>query len=463
MNTTSENNIRRRQVLAVLSLLTAQPIYMFYVGARSVVLSQILTELNGMQFFSITVILSSTIMAITLPIAGSISDKIGRRTTYLLGLGGYCIAMVLCAMALNTPMLLLGISMCGFTNGFTSSVTYALVSDTFAEAQRPKIISYISILTAASSLLGPVLGGALTDFKSWRLVFVLLLVLEALNFCCAAFGIPRIKPISTARNLDYLGIVFFTLCIAPFLYLLTSAGGTFSWLSLQTALLTAVSLVSLAALVRREKKHSAPLIPTDVIKTHPEYLICLIVTITGGICYSGMNYLALYYQNVRGMNATMSGMMTVPRQGGMMLASLLIGVYISRKRKYRRSLLIGIGVFSLAVFLIAQFGTDTLIPILLFSELLYGAADGISAVGPSSIAQHYLSKDEVGRGMAFSSFAGTFGNSLGAALNSAILQGAQNFGGSFCDGLNSAFWVYTAICASVFAVIIRFWPAHRGA
>ena len=451
-----------RLIAATAAVFLGQSLYMFYVTARSVVLPTVLTELNGMSFYSITVILGSMMMAVSTPVAGKLGDMFGRKRVFNLGFITYAAALVLCAAAPNVYLLMLGIALSGMSYGLVYAEITALLVDIYPPDQSPKILGYTMVASSVAQLLGPVVGGLCVDYVSWRLVFLLMIPFSLLAAFCGHFGIPEGAPAPAGQRVDYAGTFLFAAAVMPFLFLLTSGGSRFAWLSPATAILAGVSLTALLLMLAAERRAENPVMPLPLLKK-PIYLLALAVTLCGGLCYSCINYLPVYYQQVRGMSSTLSGLVVAPRQAGMMISSVLIGSYLSRHKNFKVATAVPVAMFAVAIGLMSRFNAVTVLVLIVAAELLFGLADGAIMVSPNAMGQHYLSHEQLGSGLSFISFVSTFGNSLGAAVIGCIVNQIQQ-GGTLQQALNTAFTAVFFVLAAVLVLLLVFpWKKHAPA
>ena len=209
---------------------------------------------------------------------------------------------------------------------------------------------------------------------------------------------------------------------------------------------------------------TADAIPLDLMK-NPVFRTCLLVTVVSGLAYSGMNYLPMFYQRVKGMSSTASGMMTIPREIFMMTASFFTGIWLGKRGKYRQAMVLPILLFAVSVGMMALFRSVTPLLLLIIAEAFFGAADGMVLVSPNALAQRDLSPTEMGSGLSFLGFCSTIGNSAGSAITGCIVAQFWSADRAFADaeasvtalnhGLSMAFGLSFVCCVLLLIYLLR--------
>lgn len=182
-----------RKTLIVIMLCLCGFMGMMLTSARSVILKTLLTELSGMQYYSITVMITSMMMAAVNPVAGKLSDMIGRRKISLCGIAGYGIAALICALAPSAWIFIAGIVLIGISYGMMTSVSGAIIAENYEDSERPAVNSYLLVASAAAQLAGPVFGGWILDRLTWRMVYLVILPIAAAAFILSFFSLEDKK------------------------------------------------------------------------------------------------------------------------------------------------------------------------------------------------------------------------------------------------------------------------------
>ena len=211
------------------------------------------------------------------------------------------------------------------------------------------------------------------------------------------------------------------------LYLLSMGGKQFPWLSLRALVLLVVSAVSLYLLIRVEKKAAAPIVPLHLFKDKL-FQLGLAIALVSAISTCCINYLPSLYQQVMGMSPTLSGVVVAPRQIGTILTSLALGQYLGRTGNYKGPSLFNAAVFILSMGLMLLFGASTPFLLVCVAEFIYGIANSTGNMLPRSLGQTGFRAADLGMGLAFITFVGTIGSSVGTALVGCALNIAQMAG-----------------------------------
>lgn len=438
MENNKKQKIKNNLIVVMLCLCSFNG--MFLTTARAVILGTLLTELNGYQFYSIAVMITSMMLAAMLPIAGKLSDIIGRKKVLMIGVTGYGTAAFVCGTASNAAMFLIGIVFIGIFFGFMNAVDTAIVCDVFEERVRPKYNSFLTLSTAFASLLGPVIGGWCVDGIGWRFVYFMAVPVSAATLLIAWFFLPDQRQGQTEEKgqdgqaeqdgrkdarFDFEGMAAFLLCVIPLLFSLASGGKLFPWISPQIIGCAAVSGLMLISLVILEKKAESPLIPYHLFQ-NPSYRMCLFLTFFAGFAFAIINYVTLFYQNVLGVSATVSGLLVVPRQAFSILTSFVTGYLLVKTGAYKRTGVFFIVIYGIGMMLMSFFVAGTPVWLIVAAELCFGIGNGGQGIVLVSYAQTTLNRRNVGTGLAFYHFLSSFASSAGAAVGGCVLNQISN-------------------------------------
>jgi EmrB/QacA subfamily drug resistance transporter len=208
-------------------------------------------------------VISAYMVALTVavPIYGKLGDLYGRRRLMLFGLATFTLASLFCAMAQSMEQLVLARVLQGIGAGGMVSVSQAIIGDIVPPRERGRYQGYFSGMYAAASVAGPVLGGFMTEYLSWRWVFIINLPLGMAAWWVArktlvGLPVPQRKPV-----IDYLGTVLMIIGLTALLLGITEIGQGHSWRDESVLMQLSVALLALVIFVLYERRTREPLLP----------------------------------------------------------------------------------------------------------------------------------------------------------------------------------------------------------
>ena len=309
---------------------------------------KIVADLGGFGLFSWVgtgFLLASTT---TVPIVGRLSDMYGRKPFFMLGIVLLLLGSALAGSSQTIEQLIAFRVIQGFGAGMIMAIAFTIVGDVFPPAERGRWMGLMAGVFAAASVLGPLIGGTLTDHADWRWVFYINLPMGGVALALLAYGMPRLRPATTPK-MDYRGIVLLCATTVPMLLAFSWAGNRFDWVSPQIIGLLAWSVAALTLLVYTELRTEEPLLPMQLLKNRVFTVSGIVALLTGFAMMGSLFYIPLFVQGVLGASATSSGLVTMPMMIAMALAAGIAGQVMSRVGKYRV-----IGVFGLIVMVIGM-------------------------------------------------------------------------------------------------------------
>jgi EmrB/QacA subfamily drug resistance transporter len=275
----------------------------------------------------------------TLPIVGKLSDIFGRKPFYMAGIVILMLGSALCGSAQNIEQLIAFRVVQGFGAGMIMGLAFALLGDVFTPAERGRWAGLMSAVFASASVLGPLIGGSLTDHVHWRWVFYVNLPLGAIALTVLFFGMPNFRP-SRHDRLDIPGAVLLLATVVPLLLAFSWAGSRYEWLSWQVLSFFGWAALALCAFVLAELRTDQPLLPLSLFRNRIFSVSSGVSILSGFAMMGALFYIPLFVQGVIGSSATNSGIVTMPMMIAMAIASAIAGQAMSRLGKYK---FIGIG------------------------------------------------------------------------------------------------------------------------
>ena len=356
----------------------------------------------------------------TIPLWGRLADMFGRKRIFLIGMVVFLLGSALCGLSSSMTELVLFRALQGLGAGCILPVAQTISADLYTMEQRAKISAIYAAVFAFSAVLGPFLGGFITDNLSWRWVFYVNLPIGVLAVSLVA--IVMIEPIQERRNhvFDWLGVLLLLGWSGALVFALESGGGDYAWGSPQIvgAFVAAAALLALFVVI--EARAPEPLIPLDVFRV-PALRASAIVTMFLGMSMFGvMSFLPLYGRTVLGESATGSGRILIPLLLAMMLSSA-IGARFVLKIGFRWVVSLGAGLVVLGIFLLTRLAVDTGQPQLSIDLIFLGAGMGLVFMSTSLAAQNSVSMARMGVATGLINFTRQLGGAVGVALAASVM------------------------------------------
>ena len=318
---------------------------------------RIVAELQGLDYYAWVLTAYMVASTTMVPIAGKLGDMYGRKPFLLAGMIGFVAASALCGQAQNMAELVGFRALQGIFGGVLFATVFASVADLYTPRERPRVQGFFGAVWGISSVIGPTLGGFLTDNVGWRWVFYVNLPVGAIAVALVVIAMPWSR--TTHRHaIDWIGGVLLALGLVP---LLTAFSITrdHAWTSPEVLGLFAAAAAALVAFFFRERVAKEPIVPFDLF-TNRTFTVSTIVgfLVTFGM-FGTIVYVALIYQGVLGIAATNSGLLVTPMMFGLVGASIVTGQLMIRIKRYRYVGTVGVALAAAGIWLLAQVTPST--------------------------------------------------------------------------------------------------------
>ncbi|WP_435304082.1 MDR family MFS transporter [Pseudomonas fluorescens] len=359
-------------------------------------------------------------MTVAVPIYGKLGDLYGRRPLMLFGMGLFTLASLFCGLAQNMEQLVLARIFQGIGAGGMISVSQAIIGDIVPPRERGRYQGYFSSMYAVASVAGPVLGGYLTEYLSWRWVFLINLPLGLGAWLIArrtliGLPVPHRTPI-----IDYLGTVLLILGLTALLLGITEVGQGHAWHSRDVLGLLGCAVVALGLFVWQERRAREPLLPMHLFVNRNAVLCWCTVFFTSFQAISLTVLVPLRYQSVTGAGADSAALHLLPLAMGLPMGAYFAGRRTSITGHYQPMILSGALLFPFAILGMAFTPPDAFWLSSLFM-LLSGIASGMQF--PTSLvgSQNSVQQQDIGVATSTTNLFRALGGAVGVALMSALL------------------------------------------
>ncbi|MEP7214942.1 MAG: MDR family MFS transporter [Anaerolineaceae bacterium] len=381
---------------------------------------RILADLGGFEQLSwlfTSYMLASTVV---IPLVGKLGDVFGRKLFLIGGVALFMVSSAACGAAPTMTSLIWFRVVQGLGGGMIFASVFASLGDIFSPAERGKYIGLFTGTFSLASIIGPTVGGLLTDHGGWRLVFLLNIPVGLVAIPAIWLNLPK-RVITRKPKIDFLGAILLSAASVAMLLALVWAGDKYAWGSAEILGLLGASAVFVALFIAQEARHPEPILPLHLFKNRV-FLVSNLIVFTFGVgVFGAFQYLGIFVQTALGASATASGVVTTPQSVGVLLASVIGGQVIARIGKYKWQTVIGAAIIAFSMVFLRMVDVDT--PIWHISVIMIVLGIGFGLVLPtmSLVVQNAVPYEYLGVASSSSQFFRQMGSVLGIAVFGAVL------------------------------------------
>jgi EmrB/QacA subfamily drug resistance transporter len=320
-------------------------------------LPKIITDLSGANLYTWVVTIYLLASTVTVPIYGKLSDMYGRKPLLLTGVGLFLIGSALAGLSQNIEQLIIFRGIQGLGAGALFPIALATIGDLYSPKERGRYQGLFGAVFGLSSLIGPALGGWLTDTFSWHLIFYVNLPIGLISIAIILLELPTIKGRAN-QKIDFLGALVFAAGIIPVLIGLTNVQ-TNAFATPEVAGLISLGLVLLGLFLFIEAKVQEPIIPLELFRNRTFAAAAAASFFASFGFFASIIFLPRYFQTVLGETATNSGYATLPLLLGVIISSVAAGQIVARRGRYKSLILGAIMLVAAASLLLTNIKADT--------------------------------------------------------------------------------------------------------
>lgn len=380
----------------------------------------VIASLGGIRIYSWTFSAFLLTSTVSMPIWGRLADHLGRRPAYLIGLAVFLVGSALSGLSRSMEQLIAFRTLQGVGAGSLITIGMTIVGDLYGMERRAKMQGYFSSVWGVASLVGPLIGGVLTDRISWRWVFYVNLPVGLLAAAAIAAGLRDEVRVRTRTAFDVIGMTVFVAAISSFLVGLVEAVGSEPWTRAVGLGLLTLSAALLIAFVVIERRAIEPVIPLRLFRNPMVRAAAVTGLLSGMAMFGAITYVPLYLQAVVGSTATQAGWVLMPFVFGWVVFSILAARLVLRVG-YRRVVLAGMGLLVLAFVLLSGWNGSLTRLVAARDITLAGIGMGLIFVPMLIAVQSAVPRSLLGSATSLTTFFRTIGGAVGVAVMGAAM------------------------------------------
>lgn len=384
-------------------------------------LPRIVAELNGIEYYAWVVTAYMVTSTTLTPIAGKLGDLFGRKPFLLAGMIGFVLASALCGQAQNMTELVAFRGIQGIFGGVLFASVFATLADLFPPSVRARMQGIFGGIFGLASIVGPTIGGYLTDNVGWRWVFYVNVPVGIAAVAVVLFALPRTRHASSWRDIDFAGALLLAVAIVPML-IAFSITRDHELTSPEVLGLLGFSALAWVIFYFVERREAHPMVPFQLFANRT----FSVSVITGFLVSFGMFgailYVSLVYQGVLGIPATNSGLLITPLMLGMIVSSVITGQLMVRITRYRYLGTIGLAVMAFGLYLLSEVGVGSPESDVVRDLILVGIGVGVSMPLYVNATQSALPQQYLGVSTSQIQFWRNIGSTVGVAILGAVLS-----------------------------------------
>ena len=417
-----ENTKRTNRPLVLVSVMLAMFVGAVEATIVTTAMPTIAADLGGFSRYSWIFSAYLLMSTVTVLIYGKLADIFGRKPILFTGLTIFLVGSILCGFAVSMEQLIVFRLIQGLGAGAVMPIATTIVGDIYTTEERAKVQGYLSSVWGISAVSGPVIGGLLVQYLNWKFVFWVNVPLGVLAMLGIYFFLQepaREKKVS----IDYKGAVLLTLSLSMILFWLVEGGQTFNRMSLSSIILIVTGLGMFMLFIIVERKVDNPVMPFGIWK-NPVILYANLVSLTTGVILIGISsYLPTFVTGVMEQPAIIAGFTLTAMSIGWPIASSVAGHLLIRHGPFLVSFFGGLSLMiGAAMFVFMGIGLGPWWAA--FASFFVGIGMGLTSTSFTVTIQAAVRRERRGSATAANMFMRNFGNTLGAALFGAILNGS---------------------------------------
>jgi EmrB/QacA subfamily drug resistance transporter len=382
-------------------------------------LPRMITDLSGNSVYTWVItayLLTSTISG---PLYGKLSDLFGRRPIFLFGICVFLLGSMLAGVSPSIEWLIVSRGIQGLGAGALFPIALAIIGDVFAPSERGKYQGLFGAVFGLSILVGPAIGGLITDTIGWHWVFFVNVPIGAVVIYLVARYLPTYHLGTERPKIDYLGAALFTAALVPILVGLTNKQSA-EWTDLSVGGLLILGAIILAAFVFVESRVSEPIVPLALFRIRAFTVSVTAIFLAALGFFAAVVFLPRWFQVVNGSSATESGYQILPLLGGLIISAVASGQFVSRTGRSKWLIFTALVTTAIGLYLLSNLHADTPIPVLWAWMFVAGLGIGPTFAVFTLVVQNSVPVARLGTATSNLTFFQQVGGTVGLAITGTI-------------------------------------------
>jgi EmrB/QacA subfamily drug resistance transporter len=412
---------RRRIILVLVSIMLGMLLSALDQTVVGTAMPRVVADLNGLQHYAWVATAYLLASAVSMPIWGKLSDAYGRKRFFMVGMVVFVIGSALCGQSRSMLELIAFRALQGLGAGAILPIAQAVLGDIFPPAQRARWAGVLMSVFGFATIVGPLLGGWITDSVGWRWTFYVNLPVGVIALAFAAWALPGHVQLRK-HVIDWLGTAFLVIAAVPLLLAFSWAGSQYAWSSPLVIGLFVFSVIMWGVFYLREMRAEEPVLNPRLFHNHVFTVSTVASAIQSASMFGAIMFLPLFVQGVMGKTATNSGTILMPMMMAAIVSSIGAGQLLARTGRYKLVVIAGFISVSVGSFLLSRMTIDTTSARLIVYMIVMGLGLGVAMSTFTVIVQNQYPTHRLGEVSAGLQFFRSIGSTVGLAVFGTILN-----------------------------------------
>jgi EmrB/QacA subfamily drug resistance transporter len=416
-------SLPRRQVMVTLAgVLMAIFLSSLDQTIVSTAMPQIIADLGGFAHYTWLATAYLVTSTVVLPITGKLTDMYGRKHFYTAGITLFILGSLLCGLSQTLTQIIIFRGLQGIGAGIMMANAFTVIGDLFPPAERGKYQGFVSAVFGVSAVIGPSLGGFITDTFSWHWIFYINIPLGIVVITLFAFFFPNFRLDKLKHRIDWAGIAALVVAVIPLLLALSWGGTEYPWVSVPVISLFALSVAGIIIFPIIERRSEEPIVPLEIFRNPIVAVSTPIIFLTGFTMFGSIIIIPLFFQGVLGLSATESGSFLTPMVLGQVFGSFSSGQVLARTGgHYRIQGAAGLALMVAGLALLTRINPETSYAIAAVDIILVGFGLGITLPLYTIAIQNAVSYNILGAATSAVPFFRSMGGAVGLAILGSVM------------------------------------------